>query len=147
MTEALQVDTLIETVTRLSALLEREIGLLRERRPLEIEPLQAEKAELTALYEQAVGALRAEPDFTAALDPALRNRLARAVADLEGACAANAEALRSARQTTERLVSAIAEEIRVKRPGGNAYSRRGAAPSAAARRVDAPVSLTFDSSV
>lgn len=147
MTDALHVDSLIETIVRLSALLERESRLLRDRRPLEIEPLQAEKAELTARYEQAVGALRAEPDLAEALDPALRTRLAQAVADFEQARAANAEALRTARQTTERLVSAIAEEIRIKRPGGNAYSHRGAAPNAASRRVDTPVSLTFDSSV
>lgn len=147
MTEAYHADGLIETVVRLSALLERESRLLRDRRPLEIEPLQAEKAELTARYEQAVGALRAEPDLAEALDPALRTRLAQAVADFEHARAANAEALHAARQTTERLVSAIAEEIRIKRPGGNAYSRRGAAPGAGSRPVDAPVSLTFDSSV
>ncbi|MEO1251089.1 MAG: hypothetical protein AAFW81_01930 [Pseudomonadota bacterium] len=109
-------------ITRdLSAIFAKENELLETRRPREIAPLQTEKARLAAAYAQAIrDAAKNRAAFSAA-EPGLLSELRDITAGFEERAARQRALLDGARQASEGVVKAIAEEAAAQNPDG-AYS-------------------------
>lgn len=144
MTVSSHVEALIRTASRLIALIEREVDLLRSMRPGEIGPLQAEKAALATAYQEHLAALSAEPAAVAALEPALRAELSALAERLETLVGENERAVVAAQEAHTRLLKAIVEAVQESK-GRNA----GYAPPRPGRRAPrhGAISLSVDRSL
>ena len=116
------VRRLIGHTEELTDIIRKEISILEERRPSEIAPLQAEKAQLSTIYEQEFEALKRNRHLLGEKDSPLRLRL-REVTEIF-----NAELIRLGRillrmkSVTEGMVQSIAEEVGKKRQQLRNYS-------------------------
>ncbi len=138
-----RIEALIGVGSRLIELMEREIAILRDMRPGDVAPLQAEKDALSAAYETHLAALRDEPVLLAALASPLKDELMRVAMRLNAVVAENARALDAARAANERLLKAIVDAVAAERERTAGYSRTGARARAATGRT-VPVSLSVD---
>ncbi len=139
-----QVNDLLQVTSRLIAVLEREVKLLRAVPSTEFEELQAEKSALTTAYESQARSLSGHPELLEALQPVLRAELKRVTGRFQSAVAANEVALRAARETTQRVLQAIADELDKNRCDKAGYSAQGCAPSSSRRTSGPPLSITLD---
>ncbi len=103
---------LIRMTDRLSQLMEKEIALLRERRPRDIQALQLDKEALATGYQRVITDLQKNPAALKGLDDPTRERVKQAAARLQGAATGNAIALRSAIEANHQLIETIAGAIR-----------------------------------
>ena len=144
MTPQSHVNDLIKITSRLIAVLEREVELLRTTRPAEIEDLQQEKTVLTAAYESQAKSLAGRPELLDGVQPVLRTELTQTIDKFQSTLAKNERALRAARDTTHRVLKAIADEIDRKRRENAGYAavNNGAAP--AQPGAQRPVSVAID---
>ncbi len=138
------INDLIQLSSRLIAVLEREVDLLRAGKPGEIEKLQQEKSNLTAAYESQAKSLTSQPELLEALQPVLRSELKRVTDRFQSAVAANEVALRAARETTQRVLQAIADEIGKSRSENAGYSAQGYAASSSRKNSGQPLSIALD---
>ena len=139
-----QVNDLLQVTSRLIAVLEREVELLRAVPSTEFEALQEEKSALTAAYESQARSLTGHPQLLEALQPVLRAELKRVTSRFQSAVAANEMALRAARETTQRVLQAIADELDKNRHDNAGYSAQGCAASSSRRTSGSPLSITLD---
>ncbi len=139
-----RIDGLIQVTSRLIAVLEREVELLRAVPSTELEALQEEKSALTAAYESQARSLSGHPESLEALQPVLRDELERVTSRFQSAVAANEVALRAARETTQRVLQAIADELDKNRCDKAGYSAQGCAASSSRRTSGPPLSITLD---
>ena len=139
-----RIDELIQISSRLIAVLDREVELLRATPSTGIEALQEEKSALTAAYESQARSLAGHPELLEALQPVLRAELERVTGRFQSAVAANEVALRAARETTQRVLQAIADELDKNRCDKAGYSAQGCAPSSSRRTSGPPLSITLD---
>ena len=138
------INDLIQLSSRLIAVLEREVELLRAAKPSEIEKLQQEKSNLTAAYESQAKSLSSQPELLEALRPVLRSELKRVTDRFQSAVAANEVALRAARETTQRVLQAITDEIGKNQNENAGYSARGYAASSSQKTSGQPLSISLD---
>jgi len=138
------INDLIQLSSRLIAVLEREVELLRAAKPSEIEKLQQEKSNLTAAYESQAKSLSSQPELLEALRPVLRSELKRVTDRFQSAVAANEVALRAARETTQRVLQAITDEIGKNRSENAGYSAQGYAASSSQKTSGQPLSISLD---
>ena len=138
------INDLIQVSSRLIAVLEREVELLRAAKPSEIEKLHEEKSRLTAAYESQARTLASQPELLKALQPVLRSELERVTDRFQSAVTANEAALRAARDTTQRVLQAIADEISKSRPDNVGYSAQGYAASSSQKTSGQPLSIALD---
>ena len=138
------INDLIQVSSRLIAVLEREVDLLRAAKPGEIEKLQQEKSTLTAAYESQARSLASQPALLEALQPVLRSELERVAERFQSAVTANENALRAARDTTQRVLQAIADEIAKNQREKAGYSAQGYAASSSQRTSGQAVSIALD---
>lgn len=139
-----QVTDLLNIIERLSGLLERENDMLRTMKPLEIQSLQEDKLALTAAYEVRIKSLKESPDEVNALPPGARVGLKETIRRFQAMLTDNEHSLRAAREATERTLTAIAEEVRLKTQEHAAYSDKGAVTKPADKARMPAVSLTYD---
>lgn len=139
-----QVNDLLHVTSRLITVLEREVALLRSVPSTELEQLQQEKSTLTAAYESQARSLAGQPRLLEALEPVLRSELARVSGRFQSALAANERALRAARDTSQRVLQAIADEIDKTQRENAGYSSSGQTASAARPGSAPPVSIAVD---
>lgn len=139
-----QVNDLLQVTSRLIAVLEREVELLRAVPSTEFEALQEEKSALTTAYESQARSLTGQPELLEALQPVLRAELKRVTGRFQSAVAANEVALRAARETTQRVLQAIADELDRNRCDKAGYSAQGCAASSSRRASGPPLSITLD---
>ena len=139
-----QVNDLIQITSRLIVVLEREVELLRTMPSTGIEALQAEKSALTAAYESQARSLSGHPEFLEALQPVLRAELERVTGRFQSAVSVNEAALRAARETTQRVLQAIADELDKNRRNNAGYSAQGYAASSSRRTSGQPLSIALD---
>ena len=144
MTTQSQVNDLLQVTSRLIALLEREVELLRAVPSTEFEALQEEKSALTAAYESQARSLTGHPKLLEALQPVLRAEFERVTRRFQSAVAANEVALRAARETTQRVLQAIADELDKNRCDTAGYSAQGCAASSSRRTSGSPLSIALD---
>jgi transketolase len=120
-----RVGELLQTMSRLIAVLEREIEMLRTMEPQEMQALQEEKIVLAAAYESRLQSLRDDPPGPAELDDTLRAELQQTTARFQGTLAENERMLRAARQASERLLQAIAQSLQRQDAERSGYSAAG----------------------
>ncbi len=146
MSESALATDMLKTVSRLIGVLEREIEMLRAMKPRALLDLQEEKIVLTAAYEVQARALHERPAALDGIGPTLRDELRGAVAAFRRTLAENERALRSAKQTADQVLHAIAEEIQLKKQGPASYSAQNGSQSGS-RGATEPVSLSLNQSV
>lgn len=141
------VADLVQVVGRLTAVLEREVAMLRAMKPAELQAVQEDKMALTAAYEARIKALKDEPAALDALAPSLRAELKAALDRLRAALGENERSLRAAKDATGRVLRAIAEELENRRPEAAGYSGKGAQSPGRAPARREPVSIAVNRTV
>lgn len=139
-----QAADLLKITSRLIDVLEREIEMLRAMRPSEMQSLQQDKIMLAAAYESAIHALEADPAAAQLMAPSVRAELHEVTERFHRVLSTNEQALRAAREATNRMLKHIVAEAQKQQHGPATY---GPASLAAAGRNSARrpgVSLTFD---
>ncbi len=144
MNTANQITDLLQITGRLIGVLEREIEVLRAMRPAEIEALQQDKISLSAAYEAQLKSFAGQPGILDTLQPALKAEFERVIGKFQSTLAANERALRATRETSQRVLEAIAYEIDRKRRENAGYSAGGYAAAASKSPSGQPVSVAID---
>ncbi len=139
-----QVNDLIRITSRLITVLEREVELLRAVPSAGLEALQEEKSALTTAYESQARSLSGHPELLEALQPVLRAELKRVTGRFQSAVSVNEAALRAARETTQRVLQAIADELDKDRCNQACYSAQGRAASSSRSTSRPPLSIALD---
>jgi flagellar biosynthesis/type III secretory pathway chaperone len=144
MTDTTQAADLIRVTSRLIRVLEREIEALRAAKPSEIQSLQEDKMALAAAYEAQLRALQETPETLAAVAPSVRAELDTVIGRFREVLAANEHALRAAKETTGRILRAIADEIERQRDERTAYTANGGVQGRARAAPGRTLSVAFD---
>ena len=97
---------------RLAGLIDEETALYRAGRYREAAPIVAEKGKLTAVYQMELRRIGQQRDLIETASPAARDALRLAAERLREVLARHDAALKRARDLTDGLVQAIAEEVR-----------------------------------
>ena len=139
-----RIESLVRVGSRLVELMEREIEMLRDMRPGELETLQVEKTALVVAYEESLAAIKDDPKLIAACAPPIKDELMRVAAKLNATVAANERAITAARAANERLLKAVVDAVAADRDRAAGYSRNGTRTATSASRRAAPVSLNID---
>lgn len=136
------IEDTLDVTHRLTALLEREVELLKNLKPQDIRALQHEKSELASTYERLIRALRDKASLLADADAKLKERLRAATQRFQMALADNERSIRAVKTVTERLMRAVVAAVAERKSCTPAYSRAGLAAGGAATAKS--VSLTLD---
>ncbi len=144
MTTTSRIDGLIQITSRLITVLEREVELLRKPPSTGLKALQEEKSVLTAAYESQARSLAGHPELLQALQPVLRAELERVTSRFQSAVSTNEAALRAARETTQRVLQAIADELDKNRRDQAGYSATGYGSTASYGGGAQPISIALD---
>ncbi len=144
MNESNRIADLVQITNRLSDLLERESEYLRARKLAEMESVRDSKFALSAAYETHVRALRSQPEMLTAVTPELRAQLKAAFDRFEKILGENERGLRAAKETSDRVLQAIAEEVDRQHRDNLAYSANGYASGSSMPGSRSPVSVAVD---
>ena len=139
-----QVESLIKVASRLIDLMNREVGFLREMKVAEIEPLQEDKAALTAMYEQRIREIDAESGALEALEPALREELSDIAHKFDATLAHNLIALNGVRESHDRMMKAIVDAATEHKARQAGYGNDGTLVGGRVRPGGETLSLTLD---
>ena len=139
-----RIDSLIQITSRLITVLEREVEMLRKSPSDELKALQEEKSTLTTAYESQARSLAGHPELLQALQPVLRAELERVTSRFQSAVSVNEAALRAARETTQRVLQAIADELDKNRRDKAGYSPTGYGSTASYGGGEQPISIALD---
>ncbi len=120
-----RANDMIVVASRLIALMEQEIEILRNMKIREIETLQVEKDQLANAYLEHSRTLRQEPAQMRALAPAIREELTQALGRLQDVFGRNERALRAAREANGRLIQAVVDAIAEKQGNATTYTNAG----------------------
>jgi hypothetical protein len=130
--------------SRLIGVMEREIDMLRTMRPSEMQNLQQDKIVLAAAYESSMAAMRDTVGDLDAVDPALRRELKETTLRFQEVLSANEQALRAARDATDRVLKAIVSELERSRGANAGYGASGATASLAGGASRASLAVSVD---
>lgn len=144
MTQPHQPTDLLKVISRLTVVLEREIDMLRAMKPAEVQTLHQDKLVLSAAYEAHIKALSERPELLDSMAPHLRGEVKDAVARFQVALAENERRLHAARDVTERVLRAIADELDRRRLDTRAYSAGGVMQAPPRRAAGRPLCVTLD---
>ena len=139
-----QATELLTTTLNLIGVLEREIEMLRAMKPSEIQALQQDKIVLSAAYEAQIKALKADPEILKSMPPQKRSELQAAIGRFQATLTENERSLRAAKETTQRALNAIAEEVQLKVHQHAGYSARGMAAASGGSTRPSAVSFAVD---
>ena len=109
-TAATRIKSLIDVTQSLSAIFAKENDLLENKRPRDIAPLQAEKARLAAAYAQTIRNIADNRSLVEGADAKLLEELRSITATFESRASRQRALLDGARQASEGVVKAIADE-------------------------------------
>ncbi len=118
---------LVLLTTRLTGLVEQEILLITERRPLELARLDEERTRLAAIYAREMAVIRREKGALHAFAPDLRMELTTATERFRSALDKHRLAVERVRRVTEGIVKAIANDIAARHSPPVGYGRHAAA--------------------
>jgi hypothetical protein len=119
------VEDVIDVTQTLTALLEREIELLKNLKPQDIRDLQHDKTTLAATYERQIRELRAKPAILGDIDSKLKDRLRQATIRFQTVLAENERSIRAVKTVSERLMRAVVAAVADRKSGSPAYTRAG----------------------
>ena len=137
-----RVTSLIEITKRLDQIIQQETTLLRQRRSADLGPLQAEKTQLGAAYEEELMIVGKNGAFLTKEAPNEMRELQGEVSHFRKTLDEHGRTLAAAKVVTERLVRNIGEEVARKDRPDEGYSRYARRPSLS--RVSRPVSLAIN---
>lgn len=131
----------IHIVEDLTAVMSREVELLRAMRVRDFGELQDHKLALVESYEKQSERLRANPAFADAIDPLLRDELADVMERMHAVMSENELAINAARTANQRIATAIVNAVQDHQHEGGGYSNKGGLAKPTSR---APVSVQID---
>ena len=131
----------IHIIEDLTAVMSREVELLRAMRVRDFGELQDHKLGLVQAYEKQTEDLRSNPAFVEAIDPLLRDELADVMERMHAVMSENEMAINAARTANQRVATAIVKAVEEQQSENAGYSNRGAANRTAAKP---PVSVQVD---
>ncbi len=99
---------------------------------------------MSAAYEAQIKSFAGQPGILEAVQPALKAELETVIGKFQSTLAANERALRATRDTSQRVLEAIAHEIDRKRRENAGYSAGGYAAAASNSHSGQPVSIAID---
>ena len=143
MSDPNEITDLLKIITRLTGVLEREIEMLRAMKPSEIQALQQDKLVLTAAYEARIKSLKDNPQTLRDLPAELRAALRETIGGFQTTLAENERRLRAARDVSDRVLRAIADELEQRQNNNKGYAPAGAFTGRPAGGRQ-PVSVAFD---
>lgn len=126
-----RVNDLIVITERLTELLERENGLLRERRHTELGLIIDEKVTLGRVYESRVLGMADAGDEIQTVDEALRDRLVEVGKRVNELMDENAMLLQVAITASKRVIDLISEAVKDVSNSNGTYDKRGGTESPA----------------
>lgn len=129
MSDSNLISELRRTTVQLTDLLAREAEMLRAMKPAEIQSLHQDKLALSAAYEAQIKVLKSNPTVLQSISTDLRADLRAKIQSFQAALSANRNGLRAARETTERALKAIADEVQARTRIHAGYSAQGATGS------------------
>ena len=107
----------IHIVEDLTAVMSREVELLRAMRVRDFGELQDHKLGLVQTYEKQTEHLRSNPAFIDAIDPVLR---------MQEVMSENEQAINAARSANQRVATAIVHAVQEQQNEAGGYSKKGA---------------------
>ena len=145
MSEQSKVEALIHVASRLIAVLEREVELLRNMKADAVAALQPDKMKLVVAYEEQVRSLAESLDALEKIAPALRAEFSDIAERFDAAMTENRRAISAAQQAQERFLAAVVRAAEEKRSSLQTYSSGGALPAPKDRNAGmGPLSLTLN---
>jgi len=133
-------EALIQTASRLTALLERENQHLSTCDVKGIAALHEEKQSLTRAYAVHVHELRKEPAKLAVVTQVVRDEVKKIMQRFDEVCAVNERRLKAVREANDRVMKIIVDAANKQMPRATGYSRTGAMakPYGSSGRVPVP---------
>jgi hypothetical protein len=130
-----RVEQLIILTDRLTELVAGQAKALEEHRPQDMTESLEEASRLANLYRHESARVRADPSLIAGAALAQRTRLVRSTEAFDAVLARQGRALAAAKQVSEGLVKAIADEVAAQRSRAATYGPGAAAPTATATAI------------
>ena len=131
----------IHIVEDLTAVMSREVELLRAMRVRDFGELQDHKLGLVQAYEKQTEHLRSNPAFLDAIDPMLREELTDVMERMQAVMTENEQAINAARTANQRVATAIVNAVQEQHSESAGYSNKGNPGKSAAKP---PVSVQID---
>ena len=131
----------IHIVEDLTAVMSREVELLRAMRVRDFGELQDHKLGLVQAYEKQTEHLRTNPAFADAIDPVLREELTDVMERMHEVMSENEQAISAARSANERVATAIVKAVQEQQGENAGYSSKGAPGKSGGKP---PVSVQID---
>ena len=131
----------IHIIQDLTAVMSREVELLRAMRVRDFGELQDHKMGLVQSYEKQTEGMRKNPAFAEAIDPLLRDELTDVMERMHAVMSENELAINAARTANQRIATAIVKAVEHQQSDSAGYSSRGNANKTAAKP---PVSVQID---
>jgi flagellar biosynthesis/type III secretory pathway chaperone len=116
----------IHIVEDLTAVMSREVELLRAMRVRDFGELQDHKLGLVQTYEKQTEHLRSNPAFIDAIDPVLRDELTDVMERMQEVMSENEQAINAARSANQRVATAIVHAVQEQQNEAGGYSKKGA---------------------
>jgi flagellar biosynthesis/type III secretory pathway chaperone len=138
---AAELRQVIHIVEDLTAVMSREVELLRAMRVRDFGELQDHKLGLVQAYEKQTDHLRGNPAFAEAIDPLLREELTDVMERMHAVMRENEIAINAARSANQRVATAIVKAVQEQQSETAGYSAKGDAGKA---KVRPPVSVQID---
>lgn len=130
-----RIEQLTRLTERLTGLLATEAAAFEARRPEAAAPSAEETARLANRYRHESARIKADPSLISPAAPQARQRLIAATQTFEAVLARHGRALAAAKEITEGLVQAIAEEVAATRAAAAPYGPGGRAPTGDASAI------------
>jgi hypothetical protein len=137
-----QVEELLQLTEHLTALVTREVAILKDRRPASLKVNDDERAQSLALYAKRCAAFKRDI-ATTPLGTEAKKKLTAATEKLRAALKEESRLLAGFRHVTEGLVKAIADEVAARRTP-IAYAKAGAFAKPAATAASA---MTYNQTI
>ncbi len=131
----------IHIIEDLTAVMSREVELLRAMRVRDFGELQDHKLGLVQAYEKQTEGMRSNPAFVEAIDPLMREELSDVMERMHAVMSENEMAIKAARSANQRVATAIVKAVEEQQSENSGYSSRGTANRGAAKP---PVSVQVD---
>ncbi len=144
MSENSLISDLLRITSQLTGLMDREAEMLRAMKPSEIQSLHQDKLALSAAYQSQIKVLKSNPTALRSISAELRADLKAKIEKFQTALLANQHGLRAARETTERTLRAIADEVQAKIEKHAGYSAKGTASSPRESGRTSALAFAFD---
>ena len=131
----------IQLVEDLTAVMSREVELLRAMRVRDFGELQDHKLALVQSYEKQTESLRSNPAFAELIDPRLRDELTDVMERMHAVMSENETAINAARAANQRIATAIVNAVQSYQSEASGYSNKG---GASRKTSQPPVSVQID---